>query len=98
MGFFMYRRPRSPVIVVSTLLGPQPRFGDKLLGIGVNCPHIWNCGAKRVKSSSAGPSNSARMRLKKQHYGDNPHYSGLGNTCIGFSLGMKNCCARRVLG
>ena len=32
-----------------TLLGPQSRFGDKLLIIRVNCPHIWECGAKGVK-------------------------------------------------
>ena len=31
-----------------TLLGPQSRFGGKLLIIRVNCPHIWECGAKGV--------------------------------------------------
>ena len=31
---------------VLTLLGPQSRFGDKLLIIRVLCPHIWVCGAK----------------------------------------------------
>ena len=34
---------------VLTLLGPQSRFGDKLLIIRVNCPQIWECGAKGVK-------------------------------------------------
>ena len=29
-----------------TLLGPQSRFGDKLLKFRVFCPHIWECGAK----------------------------------------------------
>ena len=32
-----------------TLIGPQSRFGDKLLIIYVPCPHAWDCGAKRVK-------------------------------------------------
>ena len=31
-----------------TLLGPQYRFGDKLLIFRVFCPHIWECGSKRV--------------------------------------------------
>ena len=26
-----------------TLLGPQSRFGDKLLTIRVFCPHLWEC-------------------------------------------------------
>ena len=34
-----------------TLLGPQSRFGDKLLIFRVNCPHIWECGSKRVNAS-----------------------------------------------
>ena len=34
-----------------TLLGPQSRFGDKpLIVVRELCPHIWECGAKRVKS------------------------------------------------
>ena len=32
-----------------TLLGPQSRFGDKLLIIRANCPQIWERGAKGVK-------------------------------------------------
>ena len=32
-----------------TLLGPQCRFGDKLLIVKVFCPQIWECGSKRVK-------------------------------------------------
>ena len=35
-----------------TLLGPQSRFGDKLLIIRGNCPHMWECGAKGVKRTS----------------------------------------------
>ena len=40
-----------PVLRASelTLLGPHSRFGDKLLTVRVFCPHIWECGAKRVK-------------------------------------------------
>ena len=39
-----------------TLLGPQSRFGDKLLIFGVNCPRIWECGSKRVKvEAQLGP-------------------------------------------
>ena len=34
-----------------TLLGPQSRFGDKLLIIRVFCPHIRECGSERVKDS-----------------------------------------------
>ena len=34
-----------------TLLEPQSRFGDKLLIIREFCPHIWECGSKRVKVS-----------------------------------------------
>ena len=34
-----------------TLLGPQSRFGDKLLIIRVFCPHIWECGSKGVNTS-----------------------------------------------
>ena len=30
------------------LLGPESRFGDKLLLFRVFCPHIWECGSKRV--------------------------------------------------
>ena len=35
-------------VLLITLLGPQSRFGDKLLTIRVCCPHIWKCGSKRV--------------------------------------------------
>ena len=34
-------------------LGPQYRFGDKLLIVWVLCPHIWDCGAKRVKRGAS---------------------------------------------
>ena len=34
-----------------TLLGPQSRFGDKLLIIRVLCPHIWECGVKWVNTT-----------------------------------------------
>ena len=37
--------------IVNPLLGPQSRFGDKLLTIRVLCPHIWECGAKRVNGT-----------------------------------------------
>ena len=37
-----------------TLLGPQSRFGDKLLMFRVNCPQIWECGSKRVKGKIEG--------------------------------------------
>ena len=47
------------------ILGPQSRFGDKLLIIRGLCPHIWECGSKRVKTcrvlldmSLVIPSNS----------------------------------------
>ena len=43
-----------------TLLGPQSRFGDKLLIIRVLCPHIWECGAKGVKEGKKTPA----VRLK----------------------------------
>ena len=36
-----------------SLLGPQSRFGDKLLISRVICPHIWKCGAKRVNAAEA---------------------------------------------
>ena len=36
------------VVLTLTLLGPQSRFGDKLLIIRVLCPHEWECGAKGV--------------------------------------------------
>ena len=32
-----------------TPLGPQSRFGDNLHTLRVFCPHIWECGSKRVK-------------------------------------------------
>ena len=38
-----------------TLLGPQSRFGGKPLIVRVLCPHIWECGAKRVNSSKGMP-------------------------------------------
>ena len=38
------------LIVTLTPLEPQSRFGDKLLEIRVVCPHIWDCGSKRVKT------------------------------------------------
>ena len=41
-------RPSHDGIVLLTLLGPQSRFGDKLLVIRVFCPHIWECGSKRA--------------------------------------------------
>ena len=37
-----------------TLLGPHSRFGDKLLTVRVICPHIWECGAKRVNTINTG--------------------------------------------
>ena len=37
---------------VLTLLGPQSRFGDKLHIFRVNCPHIWECGSKRVNTAA----------------------------------------------
>ena len=36
------------------LLGPQSRFGDKLLITRVFCPHIWECGSKKVKCQRCG--------------------------------------------
>ena len=39
-----------PSELLASLLGPQSRFGDKLLIIRVLCPHIWECGAKGVKT------------------------------------------------
>ena len=36
-----------------TLLGPQPRFGDKVLKVRVLRPHIWECGAKRVNARAS---------------------------------------------
>ena len=36
-----------------TLLGPQSRFGDKLLIIRLLCPHVWECGSKRVNFKHA---------------------------------------------
>ena len=32
---------------VVTLLGPQSRFGGKLLEIRVVCPHVCECGFKK---------------------------------------------------
>ena len=43
MSFFL-------CIVTLTLLGPQSRFGGKLLIIRVLRPHIWECAAKGVKA------------------------------------------------
>ena len=40
-----------------TLLGPQSRFGGKLVIIRVLCPHIWECGAKGVKELYTSPNN-----------------------------------------
>ena len=62
-----------------TLLGPQFRFGDKILIIGVFCPHIWECGAKGVKSAKdksiwdlkrgqIGMSRLLSYRLYTGHY------------------------------
>ena len=31
-----------------TLLEPRSRFGTKLLEFRLVCPHIWDCGSKRV--------------------------------------------------
>ena len=36
-----------------TLLGPQSRFGDKLLTGRVLCPHRWECGAIRVEGCTS---------------------------------------------
>ena len=38
---------------VLTPLGPQSRFGDKLLIIRVLCPNIWECGVKWVNAKTA---------------------------------------------
>ena len=43
-----------------TLLGPQSRFGDKLLIVRGFCPHIWECGSKRVKFAQGCDRFSAR--------------------------------------
>ena len=49
-------------------LGPQSRFGDKLLIIKVFCPHIWECGSKRVKRmlnwKAVGPDGLPAELLK----------------------------------
>ena len=42
------RRLRGIWSQILTLLGPQSRFGDKLLIFRVCCTHIWECGSKRV--------------------------------------------------
>ena len=39
-----------------TLLGPRSHFGDKLLIIRVFCPHMWECGSKRVIRADTGAS------------------------------------------
>ena len=51
--FVIFRNNISiPTILGLTLLGPQSRFGDKLLLFRVICPHLWECGSKRVKDCS----------------------------------------------
>ena len=49
-----------------TLLGPQSRFGDKLFIVRVNCPHIWDCGAKgRRGMPTPVLRQDARLALKQ---------------------------------
>ena len=52
--YFYHTVPSLPPVAVclNPFLGPQSRFGDKLLVIRVNCPRIWECGAKGVKGCS----------------------------------------------
>ena len=47
-----------------TLLGPQSRFGDRLLIIRVLCPHIWQCGAKGVNKAIHFCKNSLHFRFE----------------------------------
>ena len=51
-------------------MGPQSRFGDKLLLIRVFRPHIWDCGAKRVKER--GLSQTYWRRSAKYPYPSTP--------------------------
>ena len=65
---YILRAPSGPLL---TLLGPQSRFGDKLLIIRVPCPHIWECGAKGVKSFSRPfyvPSQSILSQLSSHFF------------------------------
>ena len=48
------------------LLGPQSRFGGKLLIIKVLCPHIWECGAKGVNRRRK-PKKEDEAKQKKQN-------------------------------
>ena len=52
------------VFFTLTLLGPQSRFGDKVLTSRVFCPHIWECGSKRVKHRSFYPSTSSTTSVR----------------------------------
>ena len=54
--------PLGPGYCLLTFLGPQSRFGDKLLIIRLVYPHIWECGSKRVKETRFHVQNVAVSR------------------------------------
>ena len=60
MLIFPIFRARLVLINPLILLGPQSRFGGKLLGIGVVCPHILDCSPKRVKGKNLSPDGRAK--------------------------------------
>ena len=49
---------------ILTLLGPQSRFGDKLLIFRVNCPQIWECGSKRGKTVAMSRKSVSSSRYR----------------------------------
>ena len=53
---------RAGIDINKALLGPQSRFGGKLLTIRVLCPRIWECGAKGVNIWYNGQPNQLAAR------------------------------------
>ena len=53
----------AKITIYLTLVGPQSRFGGKLLIIRVICPHVWECGAKGVDKGALWHSVVFSMHL-----------------------------------
>ena len=51
-----------------TPLGPQSRFGDKLLIFRVVCPHIWEWGSKRVNLHVCNETSSKRSHVEDNRF------------------------------
>ena len=64
------------------ILVPRPRFGDKLLIIRVCCPHLWECGSKRVTWGPALQGTAPKW---------DPHYY----CCIGMYSGASCVCKNK---